>query len=144
VPQDFHKEVARSVQETEAIGKRLGAALSPGDIVLLRGDLGSGKTSFTGGLVQAFGIPREAVSSPTFAIMNRYEGTLPVFHFDLYRLKTAAEARDAGLEDIAGTAGITLIEWPDVAMQLLYPPFWEVELRHTGDGLRSITIRKTA
>jgi tRNA threonylcarbamoyladenosine biosynthesis protein TsaE len=132
------------VQETEAIGKRLGAVLSPGDIVLLRGDLGAGKTSFTGGLVQAFGIPREAVSSPTFAVMNRYEGTQPVFHFDLYRLKTAAEARDAGLEDIAGAAGITLIEWPDVALPLLDPPFWEVDLQHRGDGSRIITIRKTA
>jgi tRNA threonylcarbamoyladenosine biosynthesis protein TsaE len=133
--------ISASAAETEAFGKAFGETLHSGDIVLLRGDLGAGKTSFTGGLVQAFGIPREAVSSPTFAIMNRYDGRLPVYHFDLYRLRNAAEARNAGVEEFAGNEGITVIEWPEIAGALIDPPYYMVELTHGEKGTRTIVIQ---
>ena len=125
-----------SVEETEALGAKLGALLQPGDFVGLAGDLGAGKTAFVRGVARGAGIPKDAlVSSPTFAIVNAYHGgRVPVFHADLYRVEDAEELYDAGFYDLMESGGAMLVEWidrvPDVA-----PESWmEINIRKVPGG----------
>ena len=98
--------VTNSPEETEELGERLGRALSPGDVVAFTGDLGAGKTAFTRGIARGLGIG-DRVTSPTFAIVNEYEGgRLPLFHFDMYRLTSSDELFDIGWEDYLARGGV--------------------------------------
>lgn len=100
-----------SPEETFELGKRLGAALEPGDVLVLTGDLGAGKTQLTKGIAAAMGVEDE-VTSPTFALEAVHEGTrMPLYHFDLYRLHDAEELGDAGVWDVLGGDGVCVIEW---------------------------------
>ena len=102
-----------SEAETAAVGRELASALSAGSVVLLSGDLGAGKTAFVRGLAEGLGVSSEAVSSPTFTIMQEYRGgRAPLFHVDLYRLNDEREIEDLGLDEIAG-GGVLTIEWAD-------------------------------
>ena len=105
---------SRSADETESIGRALGALLSPGVFVALRGDLGGGKTCFSRGIVAAVAPgSSHLVASPTFAIMNEYPGAVPVFHFDFYRLSGAGEIEELGFHDFFSGTGICIAEWPE-------------------------------
>ena len=105
--------VSLSEAETEALGRRLAAVLAPGAVVAYRGDLGMGKTAFTRGLARGLGI-RERVTSPTFTIVNEYEGgRFPLFHFDMYRLESSDELFDIGWEDYLARGGICAVEWSE-------------------------------
>lgn len=107
-----HELVTASAPETEAAGERLARRLAPGDVLLLEGPLGSGKTTFVRGLARALGV-RGHVSSPTFQLVRVYEGEVPLAHADLYRLEDPAEALpDLGLEELLDR-GIAVIEWGD-------------------------------
>ena len=100
-----------SPEETLELGKRLGAALEPGDVLVLTGDLGAGKTQLTKGIAAAMGVEDE-VTSPTFALEAVHEGArMPLYHFDLYRLHDAEELGDAGVWDVLGGDGVCVIEW---------------------------------
>jgi tRNA threonylcarbamoyladenosine biosynthesis protein TsaE len=101
-----------SVEETRALGRRLGAALEAGDVIGLEGDLGTGKTELVKGIAEALGVTG-GVHSPTFVLQHRYQGRLPVEHYDLYRLEGLAWV-DTGLDEPAPDA-VTLIEWPERA-----------------------------
>ena len=101
-----------SPDETRAIAARLGAVAEPGDVVCLWGDLGAGKTVFAKGFGAGLGV-RDTISSPSFVLMGEYAGRLPLFHIDLYRLATSAEAFDGGLLDDRQAGGVVVIEWPD-------------------------------
>jgi tRNA threonylcarbamoyladenosine biosynthesis protein TsaE len=102
----------RSEADTAALGARIGALLRPGDIVTLAGALGAGKTVFARGLIRRF-LPNEEVPSPTFTLVQTYETKrFPIWHVDLYRLKSASEVRELGLDE-ALERGVLLIEWPD-------------------------------
>ena len=102
-----------SESDTAVLGRRLASALRRGDVVLLYGDLGAGKTAFTRGLAEGLGVPPDDVSSPTFTIVQEYRGgRLPLYHADLYRLNDAREIDDLGLEEIAAE-GVLTIEWAD-------------------------------
>ncbi len=99
--------------ETEDLGRRLAAALGPGAVVAYRGDLGMGKTAFTRGLALGLGYEGR-VTSPTFTIVNEYEGTgLPLFHFDMYRLEGAEDLFDIGWEDYLDRGGVCAVEWSE-------------------------------
>ena len=105
--------ISHSEAETEAFGERLAAALSPGAVVAYRGGLGMGKTAFTRGLARGLGC-RGRVTSPTFTIVNEYEGgRLPLFHFDLYRLGDPEELFDIGWEDYLARGGVCAVEWSE-------------------------------
>ena len=96
------------------MGERLGQCLKPGDIVLLFGDLGAGKTTLTQGLCHGLGISKsEYVRSPTFTLINEYKGTFPIFHIDLYRLDSFSEIEALGLEELLFSNGVSIIEWAE-------------------------------
>ena len=104
---------SRSEAETEALGRRLAAVLAPGAVVAYRGDLGMGKTAFTRGLARGLGYEGR-VTSPTFTIVNEYEGGgLPLFHFDMYRLEDAGDLFDIGWEDYLDRGGVCAVEWSE-------------------------------
>ena len=106
-------------KETEQLGERLGAALKPGSVLAYTGDLGAGKTAFTRGVARGLQVP-ERVTSPTFNIVNEYEGgRLPLFHFDMYRLGGADELFDIGWEDYLARNGVCAVEWSERAEDLL-------------------------
>jgi tRNA threonylcarbamoyladenosine biosynthesis protein TsaE len=104
--------ITSSEEETTAAGERLGSVLRAGDIVLLYGDLGAGKTAFVRGLARGLGAPADDVSSPTFTLVQEYHGRVTLFHVDLYRLEPA-EVDDLGLEELVLGDGVVAIEWAE-------------------------------
>lgn len=110
----------RSAEETEALGRLLGTLLGSGDVVALSGELGAGKTVLVRGLVAGAGATGR-VASPTFTLIREYPGPVPVYHADLYRLESAAELEDIGLEELFDRPGIVVIEWAERAIDLLPP-----------------------
>ena len=119
--------LTRSEEETQAVARALAATLEAGDVVLLSGTLGAGKTAFVRGLAVGLGIDPEEVSSPTFTLVHEYRGgRLALYHVDLYRLERAATG-ELGLEEMGAADGVLAIEWPD-------------RLTHTLAGSRTVTI----
>jgi tRNA threonylcarbamoyladenosine biosynthesis protein TsaE len=107
------EHLTTSEAETAAVARALARQLAPGDVLLLSGDLGAGKTAFVRGVAEGLGIDPDEVSSPTFTIVHEYRGgRLPLFHVDLYRLDKAG-ARDVGIEELGAGTGVLAIEWPD-------------------------------
>ena len=102
-----------SPEDTLAIARALGAALRPGDIVALTGDLGAGKTLFCKGVGEALGIPPDRIVSPTFTIVTEYAGPVPLTHIDVFRLSGAPEADEIGMREILSGVGICLVEWAE-------------------------------
>jgi tRNA threonylcarbamoyladenosine biosynthesis protein TsaE len=131
--------VSASEEETQAIAREIASTLKAGDVLLLSGDLGAGKTTFVRGLAEGLGIDPGAVSSPTFTLVHEYRGgRLTLYHADLYRLdRTATD--DLGLEEIGVKDGVLAIEWPDRLSHEL-PGARMVVLEVVGDETRRITI----
>jgi tRNA threonylcarbamoyladenosine biosynthesis protein TsaE len=129
-----------SAEETEALGARIAARLQPGDLVLLSGDLGSGKTTLIRGACRALGVTGP-VTSPTFTIGQRYEGgRMPISHLDLYRLESLEEEDPALLDDYLGPDGVAFVEWPGAGEGRLGRPALQVRLAHAGEQSRRIEI----
>lgn len=103
----------RNHKETLVFGERLGRYLEPGDIVLLFGDLGAGKTTLTQGICRGLGITKQYVRSPTFSLVNEYWGTFPIYHIDLYRLDSFSAIEALGLEECLFSNGVSIIEWAE-------------------------------
>jgi len=129
-----------SEEETAAAGRRMASTLRAGDVVLLMGDLGAGKTAFARGLAEGLGIGRDEVSSPTFTIVQEYRGgRLPLYHVDLYRLNDPREIDDLGLDEIA-EEGVLAIEWAE-RLPRRPPGAIVVTLAHASGGdARELTI----
>jgi tRNA threonylcarbamoyladenosine biosynthesis protein TsaE len=125
--------------DTVAAGRALAKTLSPGDVVLLFGDLGAGKTAFVRGLADGLGASADEVSSPTFTIIQEYAGPIPLYHVDLYRLNPA-ETEDLGLDELVAGEGIVAIEWAE-RWTTRPGDVIEVNIEHAGDEARCITIR---
>lgn len=104
--------LTRSAAETEALGEKLGRTLTGGEVLAYEGELGMGKTAFTRGLARGLGFAGR-VTSPTFTIVNEYEGRLPLFHFDMYRLGDEEELFDIGWEDYLSRGGVIAVEWSE-------------------------------
>lgn len=129
-----------SPEETEGIAAGLASALSPGDVVAVSGDLGSGKTTFVRGACRALGVA-VPVTSPTFAIGHRYAGRFPVAHLDLYRFETLGEADWADLEPYFDDA-VAFVEWPEVGEAFLPASRLRIRLRLLGGDRRLIEVHE--
>ena len=133
----------RSAEETHTLGTHLGEFLSGGEIILLDGPLGAGKTLFVKGLAKSLDIDEDEVTSPSFTLVNQYAGRLPLYHVDLYRLAPGAETAHAiGLEEIlADEQSVVVIEWAErLGGYPLPPPVWRVSIKGDGDEPRAIII----
>jgi tRNA threonylcarbamoyladenosine biosynthesis protein TsaE len=137
----IHMEfITNSPEETEKIGAAIGKIIPAGTVLAYRGDLGAGKTAFTRGLAAGLGY-KGRVTSPTFAIVNEYEGgRLPLFHFDMYRLNSADDLFDIGWEDYLSRGGVCAVEWSENVMDALPEDTVWVRIAREGDTGRSITI----
>ena len=125
--------------ETEAIGAALGKILMPGTVLAYRGDLGAGKTAFTRGLARGLGC-RDIVTSPTYTIVNEYlGGRLPLFHFDMYRLKSSDDLWDIGWEDYLDRDGICAVEWSENVDDAMDGAIY-ITIEKLGEDSRRITI----
>jgi tRNA threonylcarbamoyladenosine biosynthesis protein TsaE len=130
-----------SVAETQDLARRLAALARPGDLVLLEGDLGAGKTAFTQGFAKGLDV-LEQVTSPTFTLARSYEGRLLLNHLDVYRLDHVSEAADLGLSELLDGDGVTLIEWGDRVLDALPADYLEVRLELAeDDDERWVTVR---
>jgi len=129
-----------SPEETEAVAAELAASLAPGDVVTVAGELGAGKTTFVRGAARALGVT-DPVTSPTYAIGNRYAGRVPVTHLDLYRLAELDEADWADLEPYFEGA-VAFVEWPEAGEAWLPAPTVSVRLRHRGAEHRLILVQE--
>lgn len=123
---------ACSPEETAEIGARLGAAARPGDLILLYGEFGAGKTTLAQGIARGIGIG-DVVASPSFSLVNEHHGPTPLLHLDLYRLRSIEEAIDLGLEDLLERPAIVVVEWPEVAAPLLPADRLSIQLLARGD-----------
>ena len=133
--------LSNCTEDTEALGERLAEKLRPGDVVAYTGDLGAGKTAFTRGLARGLGVTAR-VTSPTFTIVNEYEGgRLPLFHFDMYRLSSADELFDIGWEDFLRRGGVCAVEWSETVRDALEPDTIYVDIRRGAeDNQRILTL----
>jgi tRNA threonylcarbamoyladenosine biosynthesis protein TsaE len=130
----------RSAAETEAVGAQLAERLGPGDVVIVSGEVGAGKTTLIRGAARSLGVT-EPVTSPTFTIGRRYGGgRLPIAHLDLYRLEDIEGEDPALIDDYLGGDGLAFVEWPAVGAQRLGRPALEVRLEHAGEDRRTIEI----
>jgi tRNA threonylcarbamoyladenosine biosynthesis protein TsaE len=130
--------VTRSAEETFSVAEGLGRTLKPGAFVLLHGDLGAGKTVFVRGLAAGLGANAEAVTSPTFVLIQQYKGRITLIHADLYRLESGAAVDDLGLEEL-GNGAVVAVEW---AERMPRPPEGSitVTIEDVGGDSRRITI----
>ena len=104
--------ITKSAAETRALGEKLAGRLRPGDVLLLEGDLGAGKSELTRGIAKGLGVT-ETVTSPSFTILNVYEsGRFPLYHFDWYRLESSEELYELGMDEYLGGDGAAVVEWP--------------------------------
>lgn len=126
-------------RETAALGAKLGETVGPGTVILLYGDLGSGKTAFIRGLAQGLGVDPDEVSSPTFTLVQQYAGRLTLFHVDLYRL-VSGEVDELGLAEL-GAEGVTAIEWADRLPRPIEGAI-EVWIEDRGEDVREVVIRR--
>ncbi len=138
--------ITHSPEETAALGAHLAEKLGPGAVVAFTGDLGAGKTAFVSGMARGLGIPNR-VTSPTFTIVNEYEGgRLPLFHFDMYRLGSADELFDIGWEDYLTRGGICAVEWSENVSDAMEPGTITVSIRRGDDdnsrviGIEGVTL----
>jgi tRNA threonylcarbamoyladenosine biosynthesis protein TsaE len=126
-------------QDTKALGAWLGHKAQPGDILACCGVLGAGKTTFVQGFADGLGIGTEQyVRSPTFTLIQEYQGRLPLYHFDLYRLSDISEVYDLGFIDYLAAAGVVVVEWADKFPALFTAPHLEVNIQVTASDSRSI------
>jgi tRNA threonylcarbamoyladenosine biosynthesis protein TsaE len=130
-----------NIDATIAFGRALGQKLQPGDMVALIGPLGAGKTHLVRAIAEGLGLPdSRVVSSPTFTLIHEYKGRLPIFHFDVYRLKSPLEFLDLGATEYFEAGGVCLIEWADRVAEYLPEKRITITLEITGETSRRLTL----
>ena len=133
---------SHSEEQTRRLGAKLGKLAQAGQVIALLGDLGAGKTRLAQGFGAGLGVPAdEVINSPTFTLINEYQGRLPFYHVDLYRLSEAVEAETLGLDDYFYGDGVTMIEWANRLGNNLPPERLEIEFHHLDETKRRIIIR---
>lgn len=130
--------VTDSPEETKILAENLGRLVQEGDVITLEGDIGAGKTSFTKGLAKGLGVAR-VVNSPTFTIIKEYQGRIPLYHMDVYRMEDGLE--DLGLDEYFYGEGVSVIEWPSMIPSQLPEDRLIISIYHLGETRRKITIQ---
>lgn len=131
---------SHSPQETRALGRRLAQQLQPGDVLLLWGDLGAGKSEMTRGIAEGLGVT-SPVTSPSFTILNVYdEGCIPLYHFDWYRLESAEELYEMGMDEYLGGDGVAVVEWPSQCPEAIPDTYLSVKIEPKDENEREITL----
>ena len=131
--------ITNSPAETEAIGAALGKIVHPGTVIAYRGDLGAGKTAFTRGLARGLGCT-EIVTSPTYTIVNEYlGGRIPLFHFDMYRLRSSDDLFDIGWDDYLDRGGVCAVEWSENVDDAMEDAVY-ITIEKLGEDSRRITV----
>lgn len=124
--------------ETASLGASLGQLSEPGDVIFLSGELGAGKTVLAQGIAAGLGV-RGPVTSPSFVLVNEYQGRLPFFHLDLYRLQEG-DLPALGLEDYFDRPGVVVVEWPEILDRRLVPAYLEIQIRPLDEQRRELTF----
>ncbi len=140
------KYISNSCEETQKIAADFAKTLKGGDVICMRGGLGAGKTAFTQGLARGLNV-REPVTSPTFTIVNEYEGRLMLYHFDVYRISDSDEMYEIGYEEYVYGNGVSVIEWPQRIEDILPEKRYEVDISKDysqGEDYRIIDIKENA
>ena len=132
--------ITHSEDETRAEGENLARSLEAGDVVLLTGDLGMGKTVFVRGIAQGLGVPEDEVRSPSFTLVNRYRGRVTLYHIDLYRIDRPEDLDELGLDEILGRDGIAVVEWAERLGPYRPERVVSVRLVDRGGDVREISI----
>ena len=131
----------KSAEDTRDLARAVAPVAQPGDVILLAGDVGTGKTTFTQGFADALGVT-EPVTSPTFILMRTYEGTPPLVHLDVYRLEHLQEVIDLGFAELLDDGAVALVEWGDVVAPALPADFLEIRFDYdAGDDDRRVQLR---
>ncbi|WP_416829669.1 tRNA (adenosine(37)-N6)-threonylcarbamoyltransferase complex ATPase subunit type 1 TsaE [Ectobacillus polymachus] len=133
----IYEIITSSPEETIGLAEKLGHLLMEGDVLTLEGDLGAGKTTFTKGLAKGLGVKR-VVNSPTFTIIKEYNGRIPLYHMDVYRLEESDE--DLGWDDYFYGQGVTVVEWAHFIQPYLPDQLLAVKLHHEGEHMRKIKL----
>ena len=131
---------SRSEAETFALGEELGRTLRGGEIVSLEGELGAGKTVFARGIAAGLGVDPRDVGSPTFIIVDRHEGRVPLYHADLYRLDREEEVLDLGLDELAASGAVLVVEWGERLPAELHAAAIVVRISDPGEDVRTIAV----
>jgi tRNA threonylcarbamoyladenosine biosynthesis protein TsaE len=138
------ERLSKSPEETQKIGWEIGRSLSIPGVVLLRGALGTGKTTLTRGIAQGLGLEDSSlVNSPSFTLVNIYQGVCPIYHVDLYRLQGSRDLYSIGIDDFLGKEGITVVEWSE-RLSIELDQAVEIEIEDAGDDLRMLHIQAPA
>lgn len=133
--------VSKSEKETEAFAESFASSLKAGSVVAFEGDLGAGKTAFVRGLARGLN-SLDSVSSPTFAIVNEYDGSLPLFHFDMYRIETLGELYSIGFFEYLERGGVLAIEWSENIYSALPDDSIFVAIEKIDENTRKITVKE--
>ncbi|MDO9465053.1 MAG: tRNA (adenosine(37)-N6)-threonylcarbamoyltransferase complex ATPase subunit type 1 TsaE [bacterium] len=128
-------------EETKCLGKKIGRFLKEGDVIALVGNLGAGKTVIANGLCTGLGVKEDYITSPTYTIINQYDGRIPVYHIDLYRLNDSKELYNIGWDEYIYGNGTCIIEWADKAAEMLPEEYLMVNIEVTGKDKRKITLQ---
>jgi len=131
---------SRNERETEEVAEAMAAGFHGGEVVLLSGELGAGKTAFVRGLARGIGIDPAEVASPTFVLLTAYPGRVTLHHADLYRLEAKDADRELGLEELPGGHGVLAVEWAERLSFVPWPRVWRVALEHAGENTRRVTV----
>lgn len=132
-----------SAEDTHRLGEELAQWVSPGDVISLIGELGAGKTHLVKGIVAGLGVPSEAANSPTFVVIQEYDGRIPVCHIDAYRLRDVDEFLELGADEILASDAVCLIEWADRVEDVLPRDRLDVRIETTGETTRRFTFAAT-
>jgi tRNA threonylcarbamoyladenosine biosynthesis protein TsaE len=132
--------ISESPEETQRLGEELGRLTQPGDLFLLVGNLGTGKTCLTQGIAWGLGIEGYA-TSPSFVVVNQYRGRLPLYHIDLYRLDSIEEVIELGLDDYLYREGVSVVEWAEKALAVLPKEHLLIEMNFLSDTSRNLVLK---
>jgi tRNA threonylcarbamoyladenosine biosynthesis protein TsaE len=129
-----------SDEQTRGLAEKLAPSFLAGDVLVLAGELGSGKTEFVKGLARAYGVDEDYVNSPSYTFVNEYPGERPIYHFDLYRMSDPSELYEIGWDEYLGRNGLVVVEWGDKAEGLLPRRYYRLEFSILSENEREVSI----